>query len=387
MLNEFKLFAAVNESIENGGMSSFESISSIEPYSFGGMELEEAASFMNQEIMAEAVSYAEFSVGADEILSEAALMNPDKVAVLSENVFTNVLSALRKLIDKLIGMVKGLINKIKAFWYKFTGKRDKWIKLMEKKVTETKNSKFTYMMWEWDEGYLTSTLPDSVNKLVATWKEKFAGTTFKQYIQIAKDVASTYGKGTKINEKDESKKDAYLTSAIEHKFNIKEGEREYSDEQMAKLITGDLGTNGNTVADAVNDIYKKAHSDKSEKTEINVESKRGSMLTFIKGCDAAIKKVQKAYDEDLKALADFKKELGGDTNISFEGQSDFTDGNANAIRGYLKARIDYLSRYTTAFHSVVSKASTINTNCLRDCAGEYMTALSKYAGTKEKKED
>ena len=161
MLNEFKLFAAVNESVNNAALYE----NNIEPYPFTGLDCVDAMHEASYMIMSEAAAYDELSAGVDELLVEAVMTNPEAVDSLSESVLTTIGKAFKKIIDKLIAAVRGLIEKIKAFFAKFTGQTDKWLKIMEPKVNAAKDSDVKYSMYKWDEAFILTGIKEGIGKM------------------------------------------------------------------------------------------------------------------------------------------------------------------------------------------------------------------------------
>ena len=130
MLNVFTSFAAVNEAVS--GMRGAEDMtSSIAEYNFEGLDLLESIQECQNQIMVEAVSCDEFAIGANELIAEAAMNNPDAVEVLTESALDGVMGKLRSLLEKLISMVKSMIVKVKAWFAKFFGRTDAWVKLFK----------------------------------------------------------------------------------------------------------------------------------------------------------------------------------------------------------------------------------------------------------------
>ena len=164
MLNIFKLTDAISESAIGST-----NIAGIQPYEFIGSMAECTAEF-NYEVMSEAANFMEFYANSEEIMTEAAVMNPAAIDTLSESVFGKIKEGVTKFIDKIIAMVKGIVEKLKAFFFKLTGKTDKWLNIMKPKIKDAQgrrgSSEMTYEMHEWYVEYVNKGLLDGITALL-----------------------------------------------------------------------------------------------------------------------------------------------------------------------------------------------------------------------------
>lgn len=373
MLNEFKLFSAVNESVTNHTL--YENSNDIAPHEFTGLDCVEAMQEASYVIMSEAAAYEEFSIAADELMVEAVMTNPVAVDALSESILTNIGKGVKRVFDKLISVVKGIIEKIKAFFAKFTGQTDKWLKIMEPKINAVSSSDVKYMMYNWDEKFILDGIKAGIGKLKDDWKANYGSAKYTQLVEQAKRAAGGKQMANKEVDADNIMKSGELNKELE---NI--------DEKMLGYIKAAIGTDGTTAQEAINASIKKAHGGDSEKSEIEVFPKKAQYIAFVRGSKKAITDLQNHYKDTLAELNNYKKAIDQSANISFEHEGDMKGGNAGAVRSALKTNIDYYVKFTTRFVNTMNTLGNINIGAIRDCAKEYMGALSKLAGTKEKKD-
>lgn len=372
MLNEFKLFAAVNESVNN---NSVESYSEIEAHPFTGLDCIQAMQECSYQILAEEAAQTEFFTEVNEMLVEAAMTDAYKLDVLSESAFTNMVKGLRNLLGKLIAMVRGLIEKIKAFFAKLFGKTDQWLKIMEPKINASKATDVKYMMWDWDEGYLSTGIQGVIKALRNDWATTYGKASYTKLVEKAKAAAKS-----NAGKEGLEAKDIMGAEGMSDKLgNI-------NDTMVEALKKAGLG-DGTSPREVINTAITKAHGGKSEKEEIEVSGKKAGYLAFIKGAKKLADGLEKEYAQTEKELRDFKSAVDRDPNISFENESDMKKGNASAVRSALATNINYYSKYTTQYINAINQLGNINTNAIRDCVSEYMNALTRVAGGKEKKEE
>ena len=374
MLNEFKLFAAVNESVNNAALYE----NNIEPYPFTGLDCVEAMHEASYMIMSEAAAYDELSAGVDELLVEAIMTNPEAVDSLSESVLTNIGKAFKKIIDKLIAAVRGLIEKIKAFFAKFTGQTDKWLKIMEPKVNAAKDSDVKYSMYKWDEAFILTGIKDGIGKMKEEWKKEYGAASYAKLVEKAKSLAS---KNAKREEVDAGE----LNVGGGQSKDLKEKLENISD-RMLKSIQDNIGTDGTTPQEALNAVLKKAHGNVSEKEDIAVAPNKKSYLDFIRGAKKNITDLQNQYKDTLNELNKYKAEIDKTSNIAIAGENDMKGNAAAAARSALKTEIDYHVKFTTQYVNAMNTLGSINIGAIRDCAKEYMGALTALVNYKEKKD-
>lgn len=370
MLNEFKLFARVNESIENGMRADG---GSYETHPFTGLDVIEAMDEASRMLIAEQTNVNEFIVGSDEIMVEAVLGTGEGIGVLSESILSSATNMLGKVVKKLIAMVQGLIAKIKAFFAKFTGNTNRWVELMERKINDSKATDVKYTMYQWDTSYLDS-FGSNIEKIKADWEAKWSGNTYTGLIEKARAAFAKYN----------GKESGADTMSFEGMDDPKKA-LDQKDDVVVASVTSAMGCDGTTLNEALNSIVKKARGG-AEKIEQDVVSNKGAMLAYVKGASKGISALEKCYTNALTALKNFDTAINKTSKISFEGEGE-KNAVANAARTMLGDHIKAITSYTTAYHTAINQIGRHGTSLISDCAKEYMGALTKIAGGKAPKEE
>lgn len=397
MLSVYKLTNAINESAS--GVSTIESIPA---YNFVG-GLDEATSEMNYILMSEAVDLMAFQTGASEIMTEAAINNPDSLSALSENVFQTVGAKVKAFIDKVIAMVKGIIEKIKAFFFKLTGKIDKWLGVMKPRIT--KASGFSgagdqnIEMHKWDvdyiatEGGLASGLGAMADKMTKKANDKFTAVErFKQ------DIASTKSEYMNDNMREKGGDDPAVKSAVEA---MEKELTELKDDagDTADVFRGEIaealdvtGENPNTMDDVWAAVTKRATG--GEKVTMKFSEAAGGkgvdgMLKAIEGSKKSISALKKSYEKHLSDLGKLKTAV--EKAFKTESKVEKIDKFPAELRGKYQNVISELSNEATKgisiMESAMNTAKSKHIGYVQQMTSEYMSALSKYANFKGKKKD
>ena len=259
MLNVFTLNQRINESA--GYTADVKSIlEAVDKYEFVG-SIDEASNEFAINLMNESVSFQEMLVGSEEVLAEAAMTNPDRLDTIQENVFTGIKEKVLAVINKIIAMVKGIIAKLKEFYYKLTGKTDKWAKAIKPRITAAKNrtgySDATAEMYSWDEEYITSGMSGAISKLMDNMSKTLNGMFDEAGVKAGKlgdrfgSMANTVKKGatdsTKGQDADSKRVANYVNGADEV---IGELESTFKDikAEFPKTVAGILGKNLSTAS-------------------------------------------------------------------------------------------------------------------------------------------
>ena len=366
MLNEFKLFARVNESIEYGNSIG----SSYEAHPFTGLDVIEAMDEASRILMAEQANVNEFIVGSDEIMVEAVMGSNAGIEALSESILSSAISMLKKVIGKLITMVKGLLVKIKAFFAKFTGKTDKWYSLMHTKVEDSKATDVKYTMYSWNTKYLDS-FGSRLESIYNSWNSAWGGLKYTELLQKTKEVFKKYnGKdisdGIKVDDIPEPK--VYMDK---------------KDETVIAHVISAMDCDGTNLSEALSSIVKKARGG-TDKIEHEVSSSKGAMLAYIKGASKGISALEKCYTKMLTSLNNFNTAIDKSSDIKFEGEGAEENKVANAVRTMFGDYIKAITSYTTAYHTAINQIGRYGTSLIGDCVKEYMGAMTKVAGGKAK---
>lgn len=379
MLSVFSLTNALNEATTFGGSVD------VDAYNFIG-DLDESTFLeANHEIMSEAAAFSEFVTVSDEAMVEAAIngtLSEAQQVVLSENVFKEIMNGIKKFLDKVIAMVKGLINKLKAFFYKFTGKTSKWVGIMKEPIKKARSRKgasdFKYGMHEWKEDFVLTKMSDAAGSLLSkinSTDESALATTTKLYTNLGNarkdwdpqsDDAKNYVEG--------------LDKSIEE-FNNK---KEKFTESLTKDATSAFGVSANDTDGMWREVEKLATG--GEKSEVAIYSKIDSMISTIDGSKKTIENLKKVYEKHLKDLSDMRKRVDkADTDLS-KMNKDVPDNVASGLRRYVSSSMDYIKHQISSVENIVNTAQSKNLKYVQSMVSEYMSALSKFSGIKNKKD-
>lgn len=382
MLNIFKLTDAISESAV-GTVN----LAAVQPYEFIG-SMAECTSEFNYEVMSEAANFMEFYSNANEIMTEAAVMNPNSMDVLSESIFTKIKDGITKFIDKIIAMVKGVIEKLKAFFYRMTGKTDKWLAIMKPKIKAAQGrrgySEASAEMHEWDVKYVTDGLLAGIDGLV---KEILPKDSFKMSaIKSAENAilaVNINAAGADDNADSEGSKKALkeLDDAIEM---TKKQADDYKDKFPA-MLASKLGVSDNSSLDAVwKAVNTKATG--GDKKTVTYGNQVDAMVNAIEGSKKCVDGLKKAYDQHLKDLGNFKKEIESVFN-KYEGKK-FKENGAvqSAAKNLMSAESSRLVSEIQLGETACNNARGMNVSFVQSMTSEYMSVLTKFANFKEKKD-
>lgn len=389
MLSVFTLSQAITESANRV-------LDNTPAYEFATDNLSECASEFHFALISEASNISEIMAGTDEILAEAVFENPSSVDALSENVFTTIKDGVVKFFEKIISMVKGLIEKLKAFLYKMTGKTDKWLQIMEPKINAAKNNKgygdVSHEMYNWNTTFITGTSGDcmagGLDKLVADWRstcEVVGKSSAKEFIDLSKattkDVRGAAGM-------DADKKPAEKKTGDYDKISKKWGEMLEKFKSNAPDKIGSAWKIKATSMDVLTGELRKKAQGGSEKTEVKFGNDTGKMVEAIKNSSKTIEKVKKAYEDHLKHLTDFKANLQkqGDELGDLGKKADTIPSEViRAATDSVKAAYKYAMDVTSTYEGAMNTVRNLNTTLIQEMCSEYMTALTKFANFKGSK--
>lgn len=397
MISVFTLSQAVNESAARV-------VDNVPAYEFATDNMDECAAEFQFALVNEASNLREFIAGTDEVLAEAVFSNPDSIDSLNENVFQTLKDGVIKFFNKIIAMVKGLIEKLKAFLYKLTGKTDKWLQIMEPKIKAAKNNKgygdVSAEMYNWNVAFITGTSGDSMagglDTLVADWRSecdvvgKSGIGEFRSAVQDATS-GTTDKKGNHVaGVKDYAGTDADSGAADK-------GARSF--DGKVKQWTEKLDNFKSNVPDRIGKAWKiKATSNDvllselrkkatggAEKTEKKFGSEVDKMIDALKNSSKTIEKIKAAYEGHLKHLTDFKANLEkqGDELGSLGKKGDTIPAEiVRAGTDYVKAMYNFSMEVTRTYETAMNSVRNLNTSLIQEMCSEYMAALGKFASFK-----
>lgn len=389
MLNIFKLTDAISESAVGTT-----NIASIQPYEFIGSMAECTAEF-NYEVMSEAASFMEFYANSEEIMTEAAVMNPDALDLLTESVFSKIKEHVMKFIDKIIAMVKGMVEKLKAFFFKLTGKTDKWLSIMKPKIKEAQGRRgsgdVTFEMHEWNVDYVNSGLQSGISSLAekavkdALPNASDVDKAISYKANRVKSVASNYAQSADDNAESEQSKAALksLDTAIDY---INNSIEEYREKFPATLAAA-VGVSENSSLDAVwKAVNEKATG--GEKKTVQIGNQVDRMVTGVEGSKKCIDSLKKVYEKHVKDLSNYRKQVENTFKKIEVFDKDDTTAQAvkSSVSTYLNAYSKKIVNILQMNETACSNAQGMNTSFVQTMTTEYMNALTRFAGYKEKKD-
>lgn len=383
MLSAFNLAQRINESAAgNQGMGT------IEAYAFIGT-MAEATTEFNDMILGEAVNMSEFHTGAEEILAEAATTNPDSLDAINENVFTTIKEGVIKFFEKLKSMVKGIVEKLKAFFFKLTGKTDKWLTVMKPRIEAAKRNSgtgdLTMEMHKWDTAFITEGMLAGITKMMDTDLPAIKGVEAAAKAFVSAE--SIGAPATKANPVDaDSDKTKAIVKQLEDYSDTLKSDREELKNDCAKDLASALGVSANSSMDAVyKDVAQKATG--GEKVTVKFVSEIGvdKMVETVDKSKTTIDNLKKAYEKHLtKIHEDQKKVEAALAKVDVKNPEKYATEVVRAAKACLS---NYSTNITAGYSTLESAVNTVrgmNVKYVQDMISEYMNALTKFAGSKSK---
>lgn len=408
MLNIVSLVEAVQG-------NSFGGYTTGEPYQFYG-SIHECTAEFNHLVMVEDADMQGFLTSADEVMVEAALSRDTyRMDRLSEGVFENIKDGLSKFFEKLKKFVRGLIDKIKAFFYKLTGKTNKWLGVMKEKIlAAVKLSGATdtvYEMHKWNIQYVTTDLLAGVQGMLEfaegphtiplgnkTTKKLASPEEMQMWAKAViaerdNDVvmARAKSKDPGVEEKT-AREDAREKIKDEVKAaldDINEAKSTFDDkwpEQVGEAVG--VGTGSGSLDAVWSDVARKAKGDSSEKTEVKFCSEWGvdSMIQAIDSTSKTISNLKSGYDKHLTKLEKIHKSWDQALSKLKVNNENKMDNTAVAeSRSAITAAVGYVTHTISACETAANTARGANIKFVQDMSHEFMNALTKLAAYKSEK--
>lgn len=386
MLSSIKMIKAVNENF-NGGL--YESaITNVPAMDLSQLSVVEAFSAARMAVMEEAASFRQTVVQSDEIMTEAVL-NGTFDDVMSESVFSAIAEKAKKVIDKIIAAVKGLIERIKAFFFKLTGKTDKWIEVMKPRLENARRSSdgrsnITYNMHSWDQTYMKG-ISGNIGKLVNDWsnEDDVSGITFDEIKKMAEDAAKEAPEEGKYDASTDSIKKINTAYA-----DAKDKDRNEAKDELLKNLKSYFGVDAADRSDLVAAINKKCMNGSTEKTDVKVAGIVDSAWTAVDGAANYRSDLIKVYTDYLKKLEEFKKSINKSTDFKFPDSDGKSATYLQNVRTMAQNAINNAVWITEQYEGVIQTIQQTNMSALNTMVQEYMGAITAYCNKKPaKKED
>lgn len=378
MLTSISLMAAINES-----SFAYTPSNDIIAESFTGLDAIQAIDAGIGMVTNEAADFMKFAIGSNELLIESTLSQSSNLEALSENVFTGVIENVKKFFKKMVEVVKGILQKIQAYFYALTGKTNKWADLMSKKINNQKSGvEVKVEMHEWKQDEVLSGLGNKASKLVESWSSETKGR-----IDKIEDTINQYKTRANAYKDADEEGSASDDRGVESYRNNAEDNKEATTEKFLGIFNQVLGTSANSASDISSELMKEVSNGDVNTVTVSA-SNANSMLTVIKGASKTRDGLEKSYKNYLKSLDTALKTLDKikPDSMKFEGEKDAKNPRAFAnARERIKIHVNTLVSETNQFHSMIETVRKVNLTCLDNMTREYMTALNKYAGGKPEK--
>lgn len=374
MLTSISLMAAINES-----SFAYTPSNDIIAESFTGLDAIQAIDAGIGVVANEAADFMKFTIGSNELLIENTLSGNENLDALSENVFTGVVENVKKFFRKMIEVVKGILQKIQAYFYALTGKTNKWADLMSKKINNQKSGvEVKVEMHEWKQDEVLSGLGNKANKLVDSWSTEVKGAidTIDNQIEKFKNAATASRDVENYNDDD---MDTFRKNS--------DANNEARTEKFLGIFNQVLGTSANSASDVSSELTKEINGGDMNTVTVS-SSNANSMLTVVKGASKTRDGLEKSYKKYLKVLDDALKTLDKikPDSMKMDGEKDAKNPRAfTDARERIKTHVNTLVSETNQFHTMIEAVRKVNLTCLDNMTREYMTALNKYAGGKPEK--
>lgn len=417
MISVFDMAMALTESAEygfhTGGMN-------VRPmYIPESMGICESIEYVNNEIMLEAADYAIFSSQVDDLMMEAAMKNPAAIGILTENVITNIGASIKKFFGKILAGIKAIIARIKEFFAKFTGKTDKWVKLIEPRIAKLggyKGDDTIVNDYSWNESMVQTGLANGIKSVLDDLSKN---KSFKDIIDcnvIPFDV-SLYREKSNDNKLDNAI--AILDKEIE--ANKKTGDEK--SENFLKSIS--IGGGASTLEEFWKNVDKTVRG--GEKTDRKASEQGGidGMMKFIKGSAETAKKLKESYEAMQKTYeatakkweaningtvkyvsassagrlqgADMAAPVGGGHAITTTKKSEYEYGRdvvlkekapsayVSKYQQYLQSKASYMMKNLTTANSIAGGLQSRNLSYLQEITRNYMNNVTKCVAAAGKK--
>lgn len=403
------------------------------PHEFIGESMSAVTAEFQFGLMSEAAEFMDLAAASDDLLAEAAMDHPEQFDVLQENVLTSIKNGILKFWKKIKEFVKGLIEKLKAAFYRLTGKTDKWLGIMKSKINDaarrTGSGDFKYTMYPFEEKYIIDELSGNLEGLMTSW-DKHVGNeiteaesvsdaiarigreiaqgktpTPRQMGGVDRDVAKE-AKETKdtvdkyardnfsyANADDAQKDEPRITAYVEDLEKKTEKINDETEDLMDKLpgeIGGFFGINGATTMENLwTEVKEKGHGS-SEKSEQQIGNRTNSMISAIEGSKKTIDKIKKAYEGHLRVLTKYESQLekvGPNIKFTDESKNHIPSAVTRAMNDNFKAAYTRIMKVTQAYEGAMNSARQINISLVEEMTSSYMSALTAFCGYKEPKKE
>lgn len=367
-LMSYALSRAINEAAGNPV-----ALGNINAYEFIGCSVTDAMDEAAMMFMDERADVAEYTTESNAILYEAAIVNPDRLEVLTENVFQSAIRKLREIIRKAIEVAKGILNKIKTSFFKLTQKYSQFVSSIRSRIDAAKSkpgyNDIKCTMYKWDEKYVTSGLVDNIKNaldLTETDTDKQA----QQINNLVRDLIATAANVAT------SKDSAMMSGSEIESLNKSNGSTNAAAMYGKELVGG--STNVNDLNDLLDQIRSKARGGK-DKVDVACASMTEQMMTALGQAKTTQGNIEKNYNNHIAVMGRLKNKLDAAQNEAEKVISEKDSGVSQETRERFTALCNTMMDMVTATEGMLHKVSSLNISLLKEMFRDYASALTVLA--------
>ena len=322
-------------------------------YEFVACTMDEAMDEAAIIFMDEHADLVEYETSSNEIMYEAALTNPDSLEAISESVFSNAIAKLKELVKKAIEVAKGVLNKIKAGFFKLTKQYSQFVSSIRPRIDTARNkagfNDIKVMMYQWNQEYVTKTLPASA----ATIASKY-GVTLNSDIdaikaQAQKEIddatASTarYSGDNKMTAPDDAELRADVFKTVSDAFGT--------------------GSSLNDTADMAEQITAKARGGK-DKVDVACGSMADTMMTALESAKTTQANIEKNYSQHISQLSKLHAKVD-EAQKAAEKKKEEAKVDSTTREAF-STMCNGVSKTLTVYEGILNKANHLNVRLLKE---------------------
>lgn len=367
-LMSYALSRAINEAAGNPV-----ALDNINAYEFIGCSVTDAMDEAAMMFMDERADVAEYTTESNAILYEAAIVSPDRLEVLTENVFQSAIRKLQEIIRKAIEVAKGILNKIKTSFFKLTQKYSQFVSSIRSRIDAAKSkpgyNDIKCTMYKWDEKYVTNDLVDNV-KNVQNIAETDADKQAQQINNLVRDFIAAAANAA-------TDKDVAMMSGSELEQHYKSNGATNAAAMYGKELVGG-STNVNDMNDLLDQIRSKARGGK-DKVDVACASMTEQMMTALGQAKTTQGNIEKNYNNHIAVMGRLKNKLDAAQKEAEKVISEKDSGVSQETRERFTAICSTMMDMVTAAEGLLHKVSSLNISLLKDMFRDYASALTTLA--------
>ena len=355
------------------------------PYDFHG-SMTECCIQADKILLSEAVGYREYKVHAEALLSEAYANNSPAYQVLSESVFETLKAKAVMFFKKAYQVVLGIINKIKAFVFKLTGKTSKWLEAMTPRIEEgSRQPSFqsaVYQMKNWDTRYVTGDMVNAIDVLHKAWMSKCVGYIKdpKELQEIKKSQSGMSQQASAEMQQDQMSQNNPLTGDMQKIRADLQNAQASMPAEVGKAFK--VSVNGRSMDDVWNNVVLRAQGGSDQAVEVPLATKLPEMMTAVQNAGKMLDELANAYGNHAKTLktwGDGLERESASVESSLKSGAGIPQDAGDNIAAYVRAKYDFAITMTREYESAMSRGNALITQMVQSMVQEYIGALAKVA--------